>query len=516
MNFPNVLNQLGLLIAAMSGVLALLAVVSLGLDGLPLDAGTGEHRAFMPLLLSGAMGGVLGGAMVLVTRKRSKYIGRREALLLVALSWFLGAALAGMPYFMWAHMTESQVDSPFRSFVDCYFEAMSGLTTTGATVLSDIDQLPPSLLLWRSLTHWFGGLGIVVLFVAVLPSLGVGGKKLFRVEATGPSPEGLQPTIREAARVLWYIYAGFTAVSAVALWMAGMTPFDGLCHSLSMVSTGGLSTRDASIGHYNSNAIEIIGILVMVLAGVNFALFYAMTQRRWKTVYKDAEVRFYLALKLVIIAVVACDLLLEGSAIVLVSGEQLPQTTWMAVREAAFTTVALHTGTGMCTADYEIWPYFSRSVLFSLALIGGCAGSTAGGVKVIRVWIAAKVLAAEIEKAFRPNVIRPVRVNGQVIDDRMAISAIAYIIGMVLLWLVGAMLIKLCQPGETADLQTCVSASLSTIANIGPGLHGVGPTDNYGWFTPAAKLVMCMLMALGRLELFAIVVLFSPRFWRGN
>jgi len=417
---------------------------------------------------------------------------------------------------LWAHWpgTDAAPDHPFRSFVDCYFEAMSGLTTTGASILSDIEAVPRSLLLWRALTQWIGGLGIVVLFVAVLPSLGVGGKRLFQIEAPGPATEGLQPQIRQTARVLLYIYVGLTLAEIVALLMTGMSFFDSVCHTFTTLATGGFSTRTASIGEYNQLAVDIIIIVFMVLAGVNFGLYFALLRRRFDTVLRDTELRTYAIL--ISAGAVVVVLCLLRQRMTLTTGDPIPVGTASAIRQGVFTTVSVATTTGFATSNFDTWPFAAKAVLVMLMFIGGSAGSTAGGIKVIRIWVALKVMLAEIEHVFRPNVVRPVRVGKSVVDEQLKLGTISYVLGIVLLFAVGSfcvMVFENLNSENSCDFTTAATASLACLCTIGPGLAKVGAIENYGWMTPYTKILLALWMALGRLEVFAIIVLLTPRFW---
>jgi len=512
-NFRFVANQLGLLLVAISAGFVGLAIFGFVESRIPALAGS-ERAAVLAFLISAAVGGIAGAGIWLATRGPNKRLGRREALLLVGLTWLVGGTLAALPYRLWAAFhADVAPDQPFRRFVDCWFESVSGLTTTGATVLSNIQDLPPSLLLWRSITHWLGGLGIVVLFVAVLPSLGTGGKKLFRVESAGPRHEGVKPQISETSRSLWLIYLALTAACFLGYLIFGMSWFDALCHAFSTLSTGGLSTRDASIGFYQSVGIDTVAILFMAAAGVNFNLYYHISHGRWRPLWNDVELRVYLITKMVVLVVIAIPLV--GHTIVLTTGEMVDGTPLNVLRHAGFAVAALHTGTGFGTADFALWPAFVQMTLIGGMFIGGCAGSTAGGIKVIRFWVALKVMASELEKAFRPDVVRPVKLGGSTIDAEMKLSVLAFLIGFVVMFILGAMAVHLAEGGDS-PLLTSMTASLSCISNVGPGLGLVGPTANYGWMTPTSKIVLSLLMVLGRLEFFAIVVLFTPRFWRGG
>ncbi len=465
-------------------------------------------------MLTVAIGSLCGAGLWFGMRGKAEAIGRREAILLVALSWFIGAGLAAIPFWLWAAMAEDAADHPFSSFVNCYFESMSGLTTTGATVLTEVSSLPASLLLWRSVTHWLGGLGIVVLFVAVLPILGVGGKRLFRVEAAGPTPEGVTPRIQEAARMLWMIYLGMTVAEIVALKLVGMTWFDSVNHTLATLATGGFSTHNASVAGYRSVGVDLVILVFMVAAGVNFGLYYQVIRGRWRSAYRDTELRWYLALLgLGTVVVTNC---IYNQPYATTTGETAAAGLGSALRYGAFQVVAVQTTTGFCTADFDQWSFVAKTVLLGLMFVGGSAGSTGGGVKVIRCLMAVKIMWAEIEHVFRPNVVRPVKIGSATIDQDMKLSTIVYLLGIAMLTVVGAIGLMMLEGGGSLDVTTAMTASIATLNNIGPGLAKVGATCNYEWFTDPSKYLMIVLMALGRLEVLTIIVLFFPRFWRSD
>lgn len=465
----------------------------------------------LSLTATSLLGGVVGGATLWLTRRASGILGRREALLLVTLTWLVGAALCATPYRFWA--ARMAPNHAFGNFVNCYFESVSGLTTTGATILSEIESLPRGILLWRALTHWLGGLGIVVLFVAVLPSLGVGGKKLYRVESPGPSPTGLSPQIRETARALWYIYLGLTVAQTIALKWAGMGWFDSVCHTFATLATGGFSTRNASVGAYDSLMIDVIINVFMFLAGMNFGLFHQLLRRRFTAVLQDTELRFYAFLVFAGSAIVSLSLWNQN--IVMTSGEVLPASAGNAVRQGVFTTLSIQTTTGFCTSNFNLWPDVARTVLVSLMFVGGCAGSTAGGIKVIRVWTALKVIVAELERVFRPRVVRPVKIGETALEDGQKLETLVFVLCVVLIFAAGSVTILLLESGpEGCDFTTASTASLATLCTVGPGLNRIGAIENFGWFSNASKCVLCVLMLIGRLEVYAILVLLTPRFWR--
>ncbi len=518
MNIRYVISRLGILFIVLSTIMGIVAAayfIAQSILNNDVDPDAGE--AF---LISGLTGAVPGLVLWFANRSGSRIMGRREALLLVAASWTFGAIICALPFFVWAQLSEAVAAGQFRSFVNCYFEAMSGLTTTGATVLGDIENIPHSLLFWRAMTHWLGGLGIVVLFVAVLPSLGVGGKKLFRVEAPGPNPEGLQPRIVEAARVLGLIYLVLTVLEVAALRIAGMGYFDAICHTFATLATGGYSTRNASLGAYaDKPAIDIIAVVFMVLAGANFGLYYQLLRGRATAVWKDPEMRLYLVLLTAGSVLVWWSLTASPDPILMTDGTSVVSDSGTSLRQSIVTTVSIQTTTGFCTSDFNHWPFVAQAVLIMLMFVGGCSGSTAGGFKVIRLWIAFKVMIAEIEYAFRPNVIRPVRVGGSAISDELKLGTIAYVLGVVILFVVGSgaiMVFEQLNPTVDCTYTSAATASIATLCTIGPGLDQVGAVANYGWFTGPSKAVMCVLMLLGRLEVFAIIVLLTPRFWRGD
>ena len=513
MNYRYVAAQLGLLMLVLS---AAIAVVGIWSAFAWFEGEVAESPACRALWLSALVGGVLGGLCVLIGRTRRTRMGSREAMLLVGTAWIVGAALAAVPYRLWAGIVPESIphDPGFDSYVNCYFESMSGLTTTGATILNDIPTIPRSILLWRATTHWLGGLGIVVLFVAVLPSLGVGGKKVFRIESPGPTPEGVRPKIHDTARTLWIIYLGLTIAEVLALKILGMSMYNAICHTFATLATGGFSTWNSSMAGAQSSAIDVVIIIFMLLAGVNFGIYYHLIRKRWRSVIGDPELKLYLAILLVGSAIVSLSIL--NLPIYTTSGEEVPGTWWNAVRYGVFQTVSIQTTTGFCTADFNRWPDAARITLVLLMFCGASAGSTGGGIKVVRILIAVKVLWAEFERVFRPNVVRPIKVGNSAVDPELRQATLAYILIIILLFGVGSIGILLFEDGNPTHhicITTAATASAATLNNIGPGLELVGATETYAKFSDPSKILMTFLMALGRLEVFAIAVLFFPRFW---
>ncbi len=519
MNYSNVANQLGKLLVIFGVCMAGFAIVALAFEEF---AGEGvDVQAVGALLIGAACCLVAGGGAWFATRRGDRFLGRREALLLVVLSWILGALFAALPFWFWALLPgEAPAGHPFRSFENCYFEATSGLTTTGATILSDIEAVPREILMWRAFTHWIGGLGIVVLFVLVLPSLGVGGKRLFKAEAAaGPAPGTLQAQLRGTARVLLLIYVSLTVLEVLALWTVGrMTLYDSICHAFSNVASGGLSPRNASIGaYYDRPAVDVIVIVFTVLSGVNYGLYFLLWQRRVSDVWRNSELRLYLGCLIVASVLVSISLATSRSPLVLTTGETIDATVTESIRQGVFTSASIQTGTGFCTTDFDRWPFPAHAVLFTIMFIGGCSGSTTGGLKVIRVWICLRVLASELEHFVRPRVARPIMISGSTVDRRAQLAAMIYAAGIIVLFATGwvtVMLLEQLNPAGACSSVTAASASVASLCNVGPGFGGVGAIDNYGWMTGPSKLVLSLLMAVGRIEIFPFVVLLLPGFWR--
>lgn len=519
MNYSMIARQLGLLLMVLGvcmGAVTVAEVLGFGHD----DFGHTEPVA-QAFFVGLAVNLGLGGALWFFGRKRNgvhDVLGRRDAMLLVALSWIIGAATAAIPFNAWVWLSSNPEvgGHPFGDYINCYFESMSGLTTTGASILNDapydIESLPAGLLLWRSAIQWFGGLGIVVLFVAVLPLVGVGGKKLVQFETTGPTKQGVRPRVKETARALWLIYLGLTICCALLLCVFGMSAFDAINHTFAALATGGFSTRNASVGAYNSWGIDGTLTLFMIFAGVNFGLYYQLLSRKWSDVWGDPELRWYLGIIVVGTLVIAGYL--WGTTLTLTTGQQVHADALTALRQSAFQVASIQTTTGFATADFDRWAFAPKAILVTLMFVGGCAGSTGGGIKVIRIVSVVKIVFAEVERVFRPTVVRTVRFGGAVLDDTLREAVLVFTLIMLGLFFAGAVSLRLLEPG--LDFVSAATASAATLFNIGPGLHRVGPTHNFAFFSDGSKVIMSVLMALGRLEVFALLVLLTPRFWRGN
>ncbi|MDQ7063203.1 MAG: TrkH family potassium uptake protein [candidate division KSB1 bacterium] len=413
----------------------------------------------------------------------------KDGFVIVTAGWLLFAAFGALPFYLSGYIP---------SYTDAFFETMSGFTTTGASILTNIEALPHGLLFWRSFTHWIGGMGIILLSLAILPLLGIGGMQLYKAEVPGPSPDKLSPRIRETAKLLWGVYFLLSAIETLLLWLAGMTFFDAVCHTFGTMATGGFSTKNASIGHYNDPLIDSIIILFMVIAGANFALHYRAL--RGKLDYlKDPEFKLYFAIILLAVLFVGLDVL------------KITGFDWfLTLRQSAFQVVSILTTTGYGTADYESWSASSQLLLLILMFLGGCAGSTGGGIKVIRPLVLFKFGQAELKRLVHPQAVLPVRVGKKAIQKEIVTNIAGFFLFYIGLFVVGSLIMS----AMGLDLITAIGSVAATIGNIGPGLGNVGPTDNYASIPVLGKWFLSFLMLAGRLEIYTVIILFSRSFWQ--
>lgn len=444
-----------------------------------------------PLLVASAITAAFGGGLLLVCRGYpERAVSHREGMAVTTLGWLSACLFGALPFIL---------AGTFPTIHDCFFESFSGFTTTGASVLTDIEAVPKGLLFWRSLTHWLGGMGIIVLSLAILPFLGVGGMQLYRAEVPGPVPDKLTPRIKDTAAALWKVYILFSAAQTVLLMFGGMNLFDALCHTFGTMATGGFSTRNASLAAFDSAYIQWVVVVFMLLAGINFSLHYNLLLRRFRPVWRDPELRIFLglflAVWLVVWVAVRCGTDLTGEA---------------ALRHAAFQVSSILTTTGFASYDYEIWPYVAQALLVGCMFVGGSAGSTGGGMKVMRLALIMRSAYTELLRIIHPRGVYQVKFGGRVV----APEVVSGIWGFVCIWLVGFVLGGLALTACNVDIVTSFSASVAALGNIGPGLGLVGPTDNYAFLPAAAKWTLILLMLLGRLEIFTVVILLVPEFWR--
>jgi trk system potassium uptake protein len=477
-------GPLGKLLMVLAVFMALTAVVGRAFA----DSWDGVPAMLISATITAASGGLLRW---LAGRSPPVDAGRRHGLLVVALAWVAMGTFGGLPFLLGA-------DFPLH---DAIFEATSGFTTTGATILVEIEQrLSQPLHLWRLLTHWLGGLGLVVLFVAIFPALGVGGKHMYHSEVPGPRGKGLVPRIRDTSKALWRIYLLITVAEIMLLVLVGMDPFNALAHAFSTMGTGGFSTKNASIAGFDNLGAELVILVFMVLAGINFGLIFEATRKRsWRLLLRSTELKVYLGFYALVVIVVALNIM------------PLKAGLLEALRYASFQVAAVISTTGFGTDDFELYPALSRTLLILCYFVGGSAGSTAGGMKVIRIIIIVKLLVVELRRTHRPKLVAPVIVDGRPYAPSAIMEVFAFITVYLLTFVVGAVLVALLDP---VDLTTALMASLACVANVGPGLGMVGPVDNYAFFSPASKLVLSGLMLLGRLEFFTLLALLNPRFWK--
>ncbi len=431
---------------------------------------------------------VLAAGMWFFGRKASREMLRKEAIALVGLAWMLTILVGALPFIL---------SSPQLHPAEAVFESASGFTTTGASCIAQVSLFPRSIILWRSMTQWLGGMGILVLFVAVLTQFGPGSKALFRHESTLNLAGGGYARIRDTAVMLWLIYLTITVACVGTLWLAGLSPYDSVVHAFATVSTGGFSSMDAGIMAYANPAVEWSLIVYMTLCGLSFLVYANAIQGRWRVLRTEEESRWYLAL----LALAAL-----GIALVLV---EPGADTW---RASIFQVVSVMTTTGFASADFAQWPVFAQAILLLLMVVGGCSGSTAGGLKVSRLIIVLRSLRSEAGTAFRPNRVDAIRLNQQPVDPAMRTQAM--LMGMVAVIFVSmsALLFFAMEPDQ--DLVTGLSAILACVFNVGPGLGNVGPMMNYSDLGAATQLMLALLMVVGRLEFFAVLVLFMPSLWR--
>ncbi len=454
-----------------------------------------------------SMGATLavGLVLLLLGRGASDEFYRREALAIVGFGWTLSAVMGSLPFIL----------SGMLMPIDALFEATSGLTCTGSTVVTDIGAAiggatpRHGVMFWRSFTHWLGGMGIVVLLLALLPAVGAGSRFLFQSEMSGLTAEGLRPRIRQTALRLWFLYMALSAVFFGTFWLCGMSIYDSMCHTFGTIATAGFSTKNASIAAFDSVKIECVLLLFMFLAGTSFTLHCRVARGEWTAWLRSPEWRIFLGVVLVCTGLVTLALWVRGP---------YDDGLGAILRRSSFTVMSIATTTGFATADFDLWPASSKMLLLVLMFMGGCAGSTSGGLKVIRVLVLIKIARRQMQRIFNPRRIQSLRIGGQTLDDDLEHTALAYFLIMIGIY-IGATLIMALVIGRTDDnthLVTATTSVFATLNNIGPGLAAVGPTETFAHIPAAGKLVLALCMIAGRLELWAILCLFAPSFWRSR
>lgn len=432
------------------------------------------------------------GALILILYRRSSpaNISTKDGFLLVTLSWLAASFGGSLPFY---------ISGAIPSYTDAFFETISGFSTTGASILTNIEGLPLSILFWRSLTHWLGGMGIVVLAVAILPLLGIGGMQLIKAEAPGPTVDKITPRIAETAKYLWYIYVGFTVVETALLMLGGMNLYDALTHTFGTVATGGFSTKNTSVSYFDSAYIDWVITVFMILAGINFTLHFRLLTGRFKNVFKDSELKAYLAI--IVIATIIITVSLHNNVYFTIADS---------LRYAAFQVATFITTTGFATSNYENWPYLAQIILFMLMFVGGCSGSTGGGIKVIRLVTLLKQGINEMKFLVHPRGVFMIRLSGQTVKKDIVYAVSGFFFLYIFLLLVVTMIVA----ASGTDVLTSFTTALATVGNIGPGFGMVGPSENYAFYPDYVKWVLSAAMIIGRLEIYTILVLFTPMFWK--
>jgi len=454
----------------------------------PLAAALVFGEPVAPFVVASVLAAGGGWALIRRSRPQTRTVYARDGFLVVGGTWLVVSVLAAVPYLLAGSLGP----------VDALFEAVSGITTTGSTVVEDTAELSRALLLWRALTQWLGGMGIILFTIAILPLLGIGGMQLFKAEVPGPVADKVRPRLAATARSLWAIYVGFTAAEWVALRLAGMGGYEALCHSFTTLATGGFSTRNTSVGEFGSAAVEWIVIVFMLLAGINFVLHYRVLAGRARSVLRDTELRYFLGV--VVGGTVLTALFIHSR------GEAFADT----VRRAAFQTVSILTTTGYVTADFEVWPTVTLVVLMALMVLGGMSGSTGGGIKSLRALLAVRSLRTSLHRLIHPNAVLPVKYGGTVVRETVLSGVWAFLTAYVLIAAVATGVVA----AHGYDLLTSASSALTAIGNVGPGLGEIGAYDNFAHFPATVKLVLALCMLLGRLEIFTLLVLATREFWR--
>lgn len=453
-----------------------------------LARGTG---GWMPLVQGAALTALAGGALAAPSRRAARELNQREALLLVTLVWFAASAFGGLPFLFTPH---------FAGFTDTFFETASGFTTTGASILPNVEVLPEPIQFWRCFTHWIGGMGIVLLVIAILPVVGHGGMQLYRAEFSGARSDRLKPRIAETALALWKIYVAMSIAEYVLLRLVGLGPLDAICHTFATLGTGGFSTKAASVGAFRSPAAEWIIAVFMFLAGMSFIQHYRLfRERQWRSVQGDYEIRAYALLALLASAAIAVSLVWQ-------SGFGIER----AVRGAVFQVSSIVTTTGFASEDYEQWTPLTHVLLLLLMYIGGCTGSTAGGIKVSRAVMLARVVSRELKRIVERRGVFAIRLGGQAIAEPVVQSVLNLVYLALLVNAVGMVLLA----ATGVDVLTSFTAVVACMFNIGPGLGLVGPAEHYGHLPALAKWVLSVAMIAGRLEFYTLVVILTPTFWR--
>lgn len=468
----------------------LLLIGPLMLLGIPFSLYYGSDD-IPSILISALITMITGSILWLTTRSNNETdIRRKESFIIVTSSWIVLAMFGSLPFI---------IHGSIPDYTDAFFETMSGFTTTGATILTDIEAMPQGLLFWRSLTQWLGGMGIIVLSLAILPFLGIGGMQLFFAEVPGPTKDKIHPRIKETAKRLWGIYFIFTALETLLLLVGGMNLFDAVNHALTTMATGGFSTKNQSVAHFNSPFIHYTIIVFMFLAGTNFTLHYYLLHKKFNVLRQNEEFKFYAKIILAFSIIIAAAHYFSNLAGIERS-----------FRDSLFQVVSIVTTTGFITSDYELWGSFFILIFFFLLFVGGSAGSTGGGVKIVRHYLILKNGFAELKRLLHPRAIIHVRFNNSSVSPEILSNIFSFLIFYAGIFILGTIVMSLLG----LDLQSAAGSVATSLGNVGPAIGSVGPTDNFAHIPDLGKWVLSFLMLMGRLELFTVLIIFSPSFWK--
>ncbi|MDM9632760.1 potassium transporter TrkG [Robiginitalea sp. M39] len=492
LNSKIIIHLMGLLLLFNGGFMALAALIS----GLYADGATlGISLAAITTLFVGTLA-------MYFTRGHKKEVKRKEGYIIVAMGWIIMSASGILPYIL---------TGSIPGVTNAFFETMSGYTTTGASILEDIEALPEGILFWRSLTHWIGGMGIIVLAIAILPLLGIGGMQLFAAEAPGPGGDKLHPRITDTAKRLWFIYLGYTVAETLLLKLAGMSLFDAMNHALSTLSTGGFSTKNTSVAYWNDRPlIQYIIMLFMFLAGTNFVLSYFAFKGRIQKIIQDEELKYFAIFIGIFAVLVGAVVFFRAEVPVSEYHPMVFGPAESAFRHGLFQVLAVITTTGFVTADFTAWTSFLTIVFFGLMFAGGSAGSTAGGIKVMRHILIIKNGLLEFKRTLHPNAIIPVRFNGKTVSEHIVYNIIAFFVLYMLLFIIGALVLGFLG----LDFVSAIGGAASSLGNVGPAFGTLNPLNNFNHLPALGKWWCCFLMLAGRLELFTVLILLTPYFWK--
>lgn len=481
MNYKAVLSILGNVVKYMVALLFVPLLIAL-------YYGEGDAKSFLLTIIIGApIGFILSNI-----KAEKKAIYAKEGFLIVGFAWIIISAIGALPFV---------ISGAIPSFIDAFFETVSGFTTTGATILTAIEGLPKGILFWRSFTHWIGGMGFLIFMLALIPSLGSNSIHLLKAESPGPSPGKIVPKIKETAKILYLIYFALTLIEGILLMCAGMNLYDAVIHAMGTAGTGGFSNMNASIAAFNSPAIEWIITIFMLIFGINFALYFQILKGNFKGFFKNEELRYYLLIILSAFILITVNIIsLNGGDIIL------------SIRQSAFQVSSIVTSTGFATVDFNFWPTLSKLIIVMLMFVGAMAGSTGGGIKTVRIVIMLKAIKREINKIIHPKRVNSVKIDGKTVDEDIIHGVFLFIGAYIIISLIAIFIISF----DNFDVVATVTSVITTMSNIGPGLEVVGPAGNFAAFSPLSKLVLSFCMLAGRLEIYPMLIMFSPSIWRKN